>query len=61
MKRSKSDDGVVGVLFPSLPRLFQTDQPCRHVTRKGISILIHTEFIINLNNYLKENVMHSTT
>ena len=38
-KRFKSDDGMVGKLFPSLPRLFQRDQAWRHVNRKGISTL----------------------
>ena len=39
VKRFKSDDGIVGKLFPSLPRLFQRDQTCRQVNRKGIIIL----------------------
>ena len=39
VKRFKSDDGIVGKLFPSLPRLFQRDQICRHDNRKGTSIL----------------------
>ena len=38
VKRFKSDDGIVGKLFPSLPRLFQRDQTWIHVNRKGISI-----------------------
>ena len=39
MKSFKSDNGVVGKLFPSLFRLFQWDQTCRYDKRKGISIL----------------------
>ena len=56
MKRFKSDDGIVGKLFPSLPRLFQQDQTWRHVNRKGISILDYKQFIINLNNYPKDDL-----
>ena len=56
VKRLKSDDGIVGKLFPGLPRLLQRDQTCRHDNRKGISILNHKEFIINLNNYLKDDL-----
>ena len=59
LKRFKSDDGVVGKLFPSLPRLFQMGQPCRHVNRKGISILIYKQFVINLNNYLKDDLYNA--
>ena len=56
VKRFKSDDGIVGKLFPSLPKLFQRHQTCRHVNRKGISILNYKQFIINLNNYLKDDL-----
>ena len=56
VKRFKSDDGIVGTLFPSLPRLFQSDQTCRYDKRKGISILNFKQFIINLNNYLKDDL-----
>ena len=38
MKRFKSDYGIVGTLFTSLPRLFQRDQTRRHANRKRISI-----------------------
>ena len=38
VKRFKSDDGIIGKLFPSLPRLFQKDQACRHFNRKGINV-----------------------
>ena len=38
-KRFKSDDSIVGKLFPSRPRLFQRDQTCSHDNMKGISIL----------------------
>ena len=40
VKRFKSDDGIIGKLFLSLPRLrlFQRDQTCRHDNMKGISI-----------------------
>ena len=44
-KRFKSDDAIVGKLFPSLPRLFQKDQTCRYVNRKGIPILNFKQFI----------------
>ena len=56
VKRFKSDDGIVGKLFPSLPRLFQRDQQCRHVNKKGINISNYKQFIINLNNYLKDDL-----
>ena len=38
VKRLKSDPRIVGKLFPSLHRLFQRDQTCRHDSKKGISI-----------------------
>ena len=38
VKKFKSDDGIVGKLFPSLPRLTQRDQTCRHLNRKGVNI-----------------------
>ena len=60
VKRFKSDDGIVGKLFPSLPRLFQRDQTCRHVNMKGTNILDYKQFITNLNNYLKENLPKCT-
>ena len=56
VKRFKSDYGIVGKLFPSLPTLFQRDQACRHDNRKGISILNYKQCIINLNNYLRDDV-----
>ena len=56
VKRFKSDDGIVGKLFPSLPRLFQRDQTCRHVNMKGINILNYKQFITNMNNYLKDDL-----
>ena len=56
VKRFKSDDGIAGMLFPSLSRLFQRDQTCRHNNRKGISMLNCKQFIINLNNYLKDDL-----
>ena len=40
VKRFKRDYGIVGKLFPSLPRLFQRDQTCRRDNKKGISMLI---------------------
>ena len=55
VKRFKSDDGIV-MMDPSLPRLFQMDQACRHVNRKGINILNYKQFITNLNNYLKDDL-----
>ena len=36
VKRFKNDDGVVEKLLPSLLRLFQKDQTCRHEKRKRI-------------------------
>ena len=56
VKRFKSDDGIVGKLFPSLHRLFERDQICRHVNGKGINILNYKQFITNLNNYLKDDL-----
>ena len=55
-KRFESDDDIVGKLFPNLPRLFQGEQTCRHESRKGIFILKHKQFILNLNNYLKDDL-----
>ena len=45
VKRFKSDDAIVRELFPSLPRLFQKDQTCRYVNRKGIPMLNFKQFI----------------
>ena len=56
VKSFKSDDVIVGKLFASLPRLFQRDQTCRDVNRKGINILNYKQFITNLNNYLKDDL-----
>ena len=56
VKRFKSDDIIVGELFPSLPRLFQRDKACRHDSWQGMSILNYKQFIINLNNYLKDDL-----
>ena len=56
MKRFKSDDGIVKKLFPSLLRLFQRDQTCRHANRKGVNTLNYKRFITNLNNYLKNDL-----
>ena len=56
MKRFKSDEGIVRKLFSSLPRLFQSDQTCRHANRKEINILNYKQFITNLNNYLKDDL-----
>ena len=39
VKRFKNDYHIVGKLFPSLSRLFQRDQICRHDNKKRISIL----------------------
>ena len=59
MKSFKSDDGIVRKLFSSLPRLFQRDQTYRHDNSKGISILSYKQFILNLNNYLKDDLPNS--
>ena len=56
VKRWKSDDGIVVKLFPSLLRLFQRDHTCRHDNRKRISILNYKQFIIGLNNYMKDDL-----
>ena len=56
VKSFKSDDVIVGKLFPSLPRLFQRDQTWRHVNRKEISILNYRQCIINLNSYPKDDL-----
>ena len=53
MKRFKSNDGNVGKLFSSLHTLLRT---CRHDNTKGISILNYKQFIINLNNHLKDDL-----
>ena len=39
-----------------MPRIFQRDQTCKHDNRKGISILNYEQFIVNLNNYLKDDL-----
>ena len=56
VKRFKSDGGIVGKLFPSLPTLFQREQTWRHVNRKGTSTVNYKQFIINLNIYLKDDL-----
>ena len=56
MKKFKNDDWIVGKLFPNLPRLFRRDQTWRHVNRKGTPIIIFNQCIINLNNYLKDDL-----
>ena len=56
MERFKSDDGIVGKLFPSPSRLFKRDQTSRHVNRKGMYIVNYKQFITNLNNYLKDDL-----
>ena len=56
MKKFKSDDGIVGQLFPSLPRLFQRDQTWGQVNTKGTSVLNYKQFIINLNNFMKDDL-----
>ena len=62
VKRLKSDPRIVGKLFPSLHRLFQRDQTCRHDSKKGISISHYKHCVINVNNYLKyDYLMHSAT
>ena len=37
--------------------LIQLEQTCRHDNRKEISILNYQEFLINLNNYLKDYLL----
>ena len=57
MKRFKSDDGIVGKLFPFLPRLFQRDQTWIHNNNnKGISFLNYKQFIISLSNYMQDDL-----
>ena len=45
VKRFKSDVGIVGKLFHSLPRLFKRDQTWRHVNNKGTSIINYKQFM----------------
>ena len=59
VKRYNSDDGIVKKLFPSLLRIFQRDQTCRHDNMKGISISNYKQYIINLNNYLKDDLLNA--
>ena len=56
VKKFESDEGIVGKLFPTLPRLFQRGQTCRHVNSKGLNILNYKQLITNLNNYLKDDL-----
>ena len=49
----------MGNLIPILARLFQREQTRRHSNRKGISILNYQEFLINLNNYLKDYLINA--
>ena len=49
----------MGNLVPILARLFQREQTRRHNNRKGISILNYQEFLINLNNYLKDYLINA--
>ena len=48
----KSDNDIVNNLFPSLPRLFQGDQICRHDNKIGIYILNY-EQLPNASIYIK--------
>ena len=59
VKRYNSDHGIVKKLFPSLLRIFQRDQTCRHDNIKGISISNYKQYIINLNNYLKDDLLNA--
>ena len=56
MRKFKSDDDIVGKLFPNLPKLFQRDQTCRYDNVKEMSILNFEQYIINLNNYIKDDL-----
>ena len=53
VKKFNSDDDFVGKLFL---RLLHRDQTCGHSNRKGIYILNYKRFIINLNNYLNDDL-----
>ena len=59
VKRFRSDEGIVRKLFPSLPRLFQRDQTCRHANRKERNFVNYKQFITNLNNYLKDDLLNA--
>ena len=56
VKKFEGDEGIVGKLFPTLPRLFQRGKTCRHVSSKGLNILNYKQLITNLNNYLKDDL-----
>ena len=47
---------VLGKLCPNLPRLFQRNQTWSQVNRKETSIINYKQFIINLNNYLRDDL-----
>lgn len=65
-KRFKSDDDIIGKLFPSLPKLFQQDQTCRRGSMKGLPFLNYKQIKIcpnvlpNVFN-IKYYQMYSTT
>ena len=61
VKGFKSDDDIVEKLFSSLPSLFQRNQTCRHDNRQGISASNYKQFIIYLNNYLKDDLPNDST
>ena len=47
---------VLGKLCPSLPTLFQRNQTWSQVSRKETSIINYKQFIIALNNYLRDDL-----
>ena len=47
---------VLRKLCPNLPRLFQRNQTWSQVNRKETSIINYKQFIINLNNYLRDDL-----
>ena len=61
VKEFKSDDDIVEKFFPSLPRLFQKNQTCRHDNRQRISASNYKQFVIYLNNYLKDDLPNNST
>ena len=59
VNRFNSDSGIAGKLFPSIPRLFQTDQTWRNFNRKGTSIINCKQLIIDLNKYLNDDLANT--
>ena len=54
--RFKSDDGIVGMLFTSLPRLLKRSKHVDMSAGKWFLFSINKQFVVNLNKYLKDNL-----